>query len=472
MIDINTPFDFEFDEPLPSSLPTPKRRKVIELDDLLTDYYKEKSKSIEKESKKAKFRKISKPDDDDDDTHQDKKEAMLSHFVDECHKKARMRAEDEIKEWGLRVFGNQKALPVLDFPQLGSCVFLQSVMKNKMNSVLELSAEKGQIFLEELLINGWLSELVITCAHVEECITTWTFNLMLYSRNEELRTSASNFWCTVLSHNDEHGLCSIRIDGFPSYSELKRALEVYGYQLYSSDNFSSLPEMSDAGPSSPIMFGWVRDTKLTDEIDSDSEGPPQNIRCWVKFVAVCSQVRSTLPIISNNSEAEELLGAIISFFLDRQLQGLSLLFYECMLSVISSFTDNEWSSSCERVAKSLAISTQKDLNSLRLAECISGVDARSKQLRREVGFQILKKFFNMKNALKRKWKASIVFNEEYWLFSNPLLEEKPYIREMWGVYLRNYSCQIASTDMRPCASKVRNKASFLLQSTVNRKDGE
>jgi hypothetical protein len=38
--------------------------------------------------------------------------------------------------------------------------------------------------------------------------------------------------------------------------------------------------------------------------------------------------------------------------------------------------------------------------------------------------------------------------------SNPMFELKPVIYEMWGVYLRNCSCQITSTDMRPYASKV------------------
>jgi len=43
---------------------------------------------------------------------------------------------------------------------------------------------------------------------------------------------------------------------------------------------------------------------------------------------------------------------------------------------------------------------------------------------------------------------------ENWLLSNPMFELKPVIYEMWGVYLRNCSCQITSTDMRPYASKV------------------
>lgn len=54
------------------------------------------------------------------------------------------------------------------------------------------------------------------------------------------------------------------------------------------------------------------------------------------------------------SEAEELLEVVISFFSDRQLQGLSVLLYECMQAVIGYFTDKEWNTSCERIAKSVA----------------------------------------------------------------------------------------------------------------------
>lgn len=58
--------------------------------------------------------------------------------------------------------------------------------------------------------------------------------------------------------------------------------------------------------------------------------------------------------IFSTSEAEELVEVIIYFFLDRQLQGLSVLLYECTQAVIGYFADKEWEGSCERIAKSLA----------------------------------------------------------------------------------------------------------------------
>lgn len=82
---------------------------------------------------------------------------------------------------------------------------------------------------------------------------------------------------------------------------------------------------------------------------------------------------------------------------------------------------------------------------------------------------------------------------ENWLLVNKVLIYKPVINEMWGLFLRNCSCHIPSTDLRSFASKVwnqtvslssyglvlssvkylfmlqvRNKASYLLQGTINK----
>lgn len=56
----------------------------------------------------------------------------------------------------------------------------------------------------------------------------------------------------------------------------------------------------------------------------------------------------------STSEVEELIEVIISLFLDRQLEGLSALLYNCLLAAIGYLTDEQWNISCEKVAKSLA----------------------------------------------------------------------------------------------------------------------
>lgn len=56
------------------------RRKVIGLDDLLTDHYKEKSRLIERESKRAKTGKCYNSDEDDDTS----KEIAFFETIDKC----------------------------------------------------------------------------------------------------------------------------------------------------------------------------------------------------------------------------------------------------------------------------------------------------------------------------------------------------------------------------------------------------
>ncbi|KAL5765686.1 hypothetical protein ACOSP7_016303 [Xanthoceras sorbifolium] len=457
-MDLDAPLDFENEDNLVSQPVVNKKRKiVIGLDDLLTDHYKQKSKLIEKEKKKAKASKNYNSDEDETG-----KEALLSNIVNSCQNKMQdIGGEEEISDWGLQIFGNEKNPPSLDFPQLGSCKLLQDFLNNEVNSLVELPAEDGETFLEGLLINGWLSKLVIRRGHVEKSIATWTFNLILYSSKEELRASACDFWCAILSCKSKVDALPTKIDWFPRYSELNRALSIYGF----SANFSSTAESVNT--------------------NSGSRGPPQNLITWIKFIAACCQVRSKKSIFLTK-EAEELVEVVTCLFLDRRLQALSVLLSECIQSVINYFTDQEWNTSCQKIAKSLALRVPRDLNCLRTVDCIAGVNNRSKHLRSTVAYQILLVCFN-NEATREEEILNLLINinvkekhcdlfrmyiylvlTENWLLSCPNLQEKPVINEMWGVYLRNCSCQISSTDMRPYASKVRNKASYLLQGLTNK----
>ncbi|KAM5584267.1 hypothetical protein ABKV19_003901 [Rosa sericea] len=455
MMDFDNLLDFESDEPVLNP-PPKKRKKVIGLDDLLTDFYKEEGKLVEKAARKAKAKARRNNDSDEEDEH---REASLCQLVDTCENQIiEIGGKEDSFLWGICVFGDQRTPPPLAFPELKSCTVLQSFMNNKLNSEFEICTDNGDTLLEGLLVNGWLSKVVLARGHVEKSVAMWTFNLMAYSSNEELRTSACDFWCAILSSKNEVGLQHVKIDWFPSYSELKLALENYGF-LFNSSNME-----------------YVHSS-------SGHQGPAQNIRAWIKYATASCQVRSKTAIYLT-SEAEELMEVIIYLFLDRQLQGLFVLLHECMQSAISYFTDNEWESSCEKIAKSLARRIPKDVNCLRIVECISGANSRSKLFRSVVAYQILHSCFDYKAqdeveilnlliSINVKDKNCDFFKvyvylvlTENWLLSNQLSEDKQVLNEMWLLYLRNCSCLIASTDLRSFASKVRNKAAYLLQGTV------
>ncbi|XLS49190.1 hypothetical protein HN51_009885 [Arachis hypogaea] len=93
--------------------------------------------------------------------------------------------------------------------------------------------------------------------------------------------------------------------------------------------------------------------KSTCLLDSDTGEPPQNIRAWLKFVTACCLIRSKQPAFSV-VEAEELIESIICLFLDRQFQGLLVLLNDCIQAIVNYFTDQEWHSSYESIAKFVA----------------------------------------------------------------------------------------------------------------------
>ncbi|XVF20310.1 hypothetical protein REPUB_Repub11eG0187300 [Reevesia pubescens] len=459
MMDIDDPLDFEIeDQLLINPVVSKKRKKLIGLDDLLTEHYKEQSKLIEKEAKKQTKEARKSYDSDEDKNF---KEAKLSSLLDDCQKQmTAISSEEEISEWDLCVFGPQKTTPTLSFPELGSWSIMQSFLNNELNSLVGLGTEQESSFLEGLLINGWLLKLIFKCGRLEKSIAKWTFSLMLYSSKEELRSSACEFWCAILSSKIQVGVPPIEIDWCPSYSELKSALEIYGFLF----NFS---------------------TSISVENSSACKGPPQNIITWIKFTAVCCQVRGKQSVLLT-SDCQELAEFIICLFLDRRLQGLSVLMRNCMQSVISSFTEEEWINCYSEIAKSLASRLPMDLNCLRAVQCISGVDPRTKHLKSAVALQILVNCFdnkvtdeegilNLLISINVKEKACdffkmhlyLVLTENWLRYDDQVLRDNPVIREMWGLFLRNCSCQISSADLRSHASKVRNKAAFLLQGVGN-----
>ncbi|RYR26468.1 hypothetical protein Ahy_B02g060708 [Arachis hypogaea] len=274
---------------------------------------------------------------------------------------------------------------------------------------------------------------------------------MLYSSNEELRNSSSDFWSAVLSSRKEVDQLPVEIGWFPEYSDLRTALDTYGFLF----EFSSSGEPKN--------------------LDSDTGEPPQNIRAWLKFVTACCLIRSKRPVFSV-VEAEELVEIIICLFLDRQFQGLLVLLNDCMQAIVNYFTDQEWHSSCGNVAKFVASRVSKDLNCIQSVECIPVASSRCKQLKSAVAYQNLLSCFNgflcqansgedilrLLRAINFKDKSCDFFKmyihlvlTENWVLSNSLIEDNPVIYEMFCLLLRQCSSLISATDLRSYASKGR-----------------
>lgn len=455
---MDDPLDFELQDDLLVPLPiNKKRKKVIGLDDLLNEHYKEQEKLAEKQNKQAK--KKAKANEKKKYDDEDRKEAHLNRLVEKCHHQLKAFGEEnEIPVWGVEVFGEQKPFPPLDFPDLGSCNFIQSFLNNRLNSVVELAADKGDSFLEGLLVNGWLSKLAFLSGHVEKPVALWTFNSMLYSSKEELQNSSSDFWCEILSSRNEVDQFSVKIDWFPEYKDLRSALDTYGFLF----KFSSRAAHESS--------------------DSNNGGPPQNIRAWIRFVTYCCRIRSKKAIFST-IEAEEIVEIIICMFLDRRFQGFLVLLYDCLQAVADYFTDQEWCSSCENVAKFIACRVSEDLNCIRTVECVSEDSSRCRQLRSAIAYQTMLSCFDGVNdgeeilksldAINLKHKSCDFFKlyihlvlANNWILSNNSVEDNEVIHEMFCSFLRNCSTLISPTDLRSYASEVRHKASYLLNFSV------
>ncbi|GAB4842930.1 hypothetical protein Ancab_012908, partial [Ancistrocladus abbreviatus] len=113
----------------------------------------------------------------------------------------------------------------------------------------------------------------------------------------------------------------------------------------------------------------------------------------------------------------------------------------------------------------------RDLNCLRMVECILVVDSRGKQLRSAVALHILKICFDEKItdahdvlrlliSANMKDKSCDLFKTylylvlvDNWLISGTSAN-RPAIDESWSAFLRNCSTQITNTDFRPYAQEV------------------
>ncbi|XP_006643979.1 uncharacterized protein LOC102712301 [Oryza brachyantha] len=454
---LDEPLDFEKEDPLLATTRPAKRKKAIGLDDLLVDFFATGKDELKAAGVKSKHG-TKGYNSDDEDNKVTEKEIKFCKFVEEYEEQSKeMDAGDDVPQWGQRIFSYQKSPPVLSATEVEKCQLLQSFSSDD-HLGFDLNIEQGEGFLEGLLVDGWLFKLVLLHSSVEDSIALWILTKLLYSSNEKLRVAASDFWDSILSLNEADKLL-VDIGHFPSYSVLKSAVITYGF-----------------------IFDNQTKVSTSEDVIAD-DGPPQNIIEWLKIISACCKIRKVHSIFSS-SEAEELLVIVISFLLDRRLEGLLLTVGDCLSSLILYFDTNEWEHSCVTVAQSIAQRVTLDLNCLRIVDCITGTNCRSKFLRSQLALQFLKISFGLKVANVEKILKSVTsinvkdkecnFFSLYLylvlmdnlLFSSDAFRDKHTIINSWRNFLRNCSTQIGCTDWRLYASKVRNKASYLLQGAI------
>ncbi|WVZ72594.1 hypothetical protein U9M48_021027 [Paspalum notatum var. saurae] len=461
---MDEPLDFENEEDPLLSAPRPaKRKKLIGLDDLLHDFFESKNRP---NVKAVKSKHVSKGyDSDEEDIKVKQNETNCLKIFEDCENKASvLDAREDVPPWGQRIFGCPKPPSNLTDTRVENCQLLQSFCASE-DLGFDLEIPQGEEFLEGMLMDGWLLKLVRIFGSVEDSVASWTLNKLLYSSNKKVQVSATDFWDSVLSL-DESDKLPVNLGYFPSYSVLKCAILSYGYLFETPGTKVSTSESATA--------------------ESCDDGPPHNIIAWLRIVSACFKIRKAHSIFSP-SEAEDLLVIVLSLFLDRGLEGLLLTLGDCLNSLILYFNTNEWESSCVTVAESIARRVTMDLNCLRIVDCITGTDKRSKFLRSQLALQLLKITFGLKVASVEKLMKLVTsinvkdkecdFFKIYvhlvlmdnLLFSSDVFRDKTLIIETWRNYLRNCSTQVGCTDWRFYAPKVRNKASYLLQGAILRK---
>jgi hypothetical protein len=95
-----------------------------------------------------------------------------------------------------------------------------------------LSAENGEYFMVELLISGWLLNLILSRSHCDEFIVHWAFNLMAHSSTENVEMSACNFLCSIVLSGTEGSSSFCTLDWVPTYDQNKETVQIYGYLEY------------------------------------------------------------------------------------------------------------------------------------------------------------------------------------------------------------------------------------------------
>eukprot|EP00250_Pteridium_aquilinum_P008387 c17906_g1_i1 orf=453-1886(-) len=439
----------------PFSKPLNKRSKALNIDDLLKDHYKDKSKKLDRETKRIRtFVSDSEDSDDEEFEQKTRKEAQFEELVECCEKQVHAAgATLEVLKWGERLFCGQRRKESPGCLRLENSV-VQTLLAAKTQFTYksgesEKDEQTAEAFVSEILASGWLLSFK---AKLDSEMMCWIFHTMIFTTDTNLERASCELLCYTLESD------CIDYSWIPSYDSILEILKGYGYVGRQVSN-------------SQIM---------KDNLDS-KECPPRNLGSFLRFLMTSLRKRH-LHQCYPREDVEKLAVLISSLSLDRSLLCFGILVQECLDSILNSLTENEWQISLPRIAISMAKVDRQVVNCLKLIRTLHSREVRMKSLQSLVALHSFAKVAK-EEAVSGVWEMLSLFRKidvkrtivdfaslyyqmsmaDIWLWSNPVLKSDSGALESWLHFLKSCSFQISSTDWRPYATKVRNQASYLLQ---------
>lgn len=443
-----------FSEPV--SKPLNKRSKALNIDDLLKDHYKEKSKRLDREVKRARIV-MSESDDSDSEKSEQKThtERQFEELVKCCEQQVNAGgATLEVPKWGEKLFHGQRheqcSAPLgLEGP------VVQALLAAKEQIAKEFSAadkdeQTAEALLSELLASGWLLSFRVKLNNEMMC---WIFRMMIFTSDKNLERSACDFLCHTLQ------IQSSGCPWIPSYESILEIFKAYGY-----------------------IGSLISNDQIMEETTEFETGPPHNLGSFLRLLTMSFNKRHLHQAYSR-ADVESLAVLIASLSLDRSLLCFGILVQQCLNSILNSLTEDEWAISIERIAMSMTRNDRQVVNYLKLTHSLHSREVRMKSLQSLVALHFFCKISNEKVLSGGVWELLSVFRKidvkrtvidfvilyhqmsmaDIWLWSNLDFKSDKGALESWLHFLKSCSFHISSSDWRPYATKVRNRASYLLQ---------
>jgi hypothetical protein len=214
----------------------------------------------------------------------------------------------------------------------------------------------------------------------------------------------------------------------------------------------------------------------------EEQGPPKNLRSLLEFVIACFETK-TPRHRDTQGDVESLLVIMVRLTLERRILAITHLVHESIMVLIRCFSYEEWQISCPRVVAAISKLTTELHNGVYLIGALSGTGTRVLHLQQQLALHELTKttrqttkvlstprevtkLFDSVNVKAKVVHFSKVYYQvllaDVYLWCNQDYCDD-FALKKWVFFLKACSRQIFIGDERPFATKLRNRASFLVQ---------